>query len=69
VKANELKRRVSAKEAVGKASPFLRLYETVKFDLLHNNQVEKEPLLRRKNVSESEAVLEEKENNRECNHS
>lgn len=45
----------------------MKLYDTVKFDLYHNNWIEqKEPGLK-KMRSESETMMEEKENNREYN--
>ena len=45
---------------------FMKLYDTIKFDLLHNHELlDKEPVLKGKKTSESEITLEEKENNRE----
>lgn len=64
LKTNELKKKVAASRE-GK-SHFIRLYNTVKFDLFHNEGDHKEPNFK-KNRSENEAAMEEKENNREYN--
>ena len=64
LKTKELKKKVSTmRECDDENSCFLQLYETLHFDLLHNNQVE--PFLKLKKNSESETMIEEKENNRE----
>jgi hypothetical protein len=66
LKANELKKKVAASRETAAKSHFMRLYNTVKFDLFHNEGDHKEPNFK-KNRSENEAALEEKENNREYN--
>lgn len=45
----------------------MKLYDTVKFDLYHNNWIEQKDTGLKKIRSESETMIEEKENNREYN--
>ena len=69
LKTNELKKKVvSCKlNETKRRSSFLKLYDTVKFDLYHNNWIEQKDTGLKKVRSESETMIEEKENNREYN--
>ena len=62
----ELKRKVMKESREGPNGSFMKLFDTLRFDLFHNNEInDKEPVLKGKKSSESETTIEEKENNRE----